>query len=120
MRANSLAWAIRLSVFASAATAQAHGGFLRAEQIRVDPSDAAHVIVRSDSWGIVESRDGGKTWGWICAEVALEESFTVRRRPFDVTPGGAVLYGSGFDGLMRASGSLCSFTAIPYFAVSGR
>lgn len=103
----------------SAGPASAHGGLWRAEQIRVDPGDPGHVVVRSDSWGIVETRDGGKTWGWTCDEPALESSLTLQRRPFAVAPGGNVLVGSGFDGLMLAKGSLCGFEAVTFTSTAG-
>lgn len=119
-RARSVAFATALVTpcFFSA-EAHAHGGLWRAEQIRVDPTDSTHVVVRSDSWGIIETRDAGKTWAWTCDEVALESSLTLMRRPFAVAPGGNVLLGSGFDGLMLAKGSLCGFQSVAFFQTPG-
>lgn len=119
-RARCVAFATALAVQALvSAQAHAHGGLWRAEQIRVEPTDSTHILVRSDSWGIVETRDGGKTWGWTCAEIALESSLNLTRRPFAVAPGGNVLLGSGFDGLMLAKGSLCGFDPIAFFLTPG-
>lgn len=116
-----------LGILAVAATgtsivrpAAAHGGPFRADQLRVDLADERHIVVRSDVWGLVETRDGGGSWHWTCAEIAKEESSTVLRRPFGVAPGGNVLIGSGFDGLFRAEGSLCAFTPVSFFVQAGR
>lgn len=118
-RLRRCAFAPALAALLAAPPALAHGGRFRADQVRVDPTDAAHIVVRSDVWGLVETRDGGTTWEWTCAEVAAQSSITLQRRPFTVAPGGNVLIGSGFDGLMVARGSLCAMAPVPQLAAAG-
>lgn len=115
-RAARLALALALA----APAAVAHGGLWRPDEVRVDPTDDAHVVVRSDVWGFVETRDGGATWRWLCAEAAGGDSIVVQRTPFVLLPGGGLLVGAGFSGVFRASGSLCESGAAPYFADAGR
>jgi hypothetical protein len=56
---------IALAVLLSASHATANGRYPAAGQIVVDPSDPDHIVVRA-TYGFTSSRDGGKTWSWIC------------------------------------------------------
>lgn len=50
-----------------APSAHANGRFPSADQLVVDPSDPQHLVIRA-TYGILQSHDGGATWGWICEE----------------------------------------------------
>lgn len=47
------------------ASAQANGRFPEAQQIATVPDDPSHVFLRT-TFGVLVSRDAGKTWRWIC------------------------------------------------------
>lgn len=97
--------------------ASAHGGFFRADELRVDPANADHLLVRSDVWGIVESNDGGKTWQWTCAAAVYGDDLTVLREPLAMLPGGGVIMGSARYGIVRSKGaSLCDWEVVPFFS----
>ncbi len=49
------------------ALAHANGRFPRAQQIVVDPADENHLALRA-TFGVTISRDGGKSWSWLCEE----------------------------------------------------
>ncbi|HEX4473744.1 MAG TPA: hypothetical protein VH142_01630 [Polyangiaceae bacterium] len=95
--------------------AAAHGGIWRADQILVDPGDPGHVVLASDSWGAIETLDGGASWQWVCAEVYDGVSITPVRRSIALLERGALFMANGFDGLWRSSGSLCSFNHVAFF-----
>jgi photosystem II stability/assembly factor-like uncharacterized protein len=52
-------------VLALAAPARANGRYPAASQIAFDPGDPKHFVV-SATFGLLESRDGGKTFAWMC------------------------------------------------------
>jgi hypothetical protein len=45
--------------------ARANGRFPASGQLAVDPSDPAHLVVRT-TYGLTVSHDGGASWSWIC------------------------------------------------------
>jgi photosystem II stability/assembly factor-like uncharacterized protein len=49
------------------AAALANGRFPSADQILVDPGDPSHLVLRA-TFGLLQSRDGGQSWTWICEE----------------------------------------------------
>jgi hypothetical protein len=51
-------------------SAAANGSFPAAGQLVVDPADPMHILVRT-TFGMVVTRDGGATWGWVCESAAL-------------------------------------------------
>jgi hypothetical protein len=46
---------------------RANGRYPEANQLVVDPADERHLVLRA-TYGIVQSFDGGATWGWVCEE----------------------------------------------------
>jgi photosystem II stability/assembly factor-like uncharacterized protein len=46
-------------------TASANGRYPAASQLLVDPNDPKHIVV-SATFGLLESRDAGKSFGWLC------------------------------------------------------
>jgi MYXO-CTERM domain-containing protein len=66
MRAQHLlAIASTCAALLGAAPARANGRFPASGQIVVDRSDPSHLVLRA-TFGILRSRDQGKSWGWIC------------------------------------------------------
>ena len=56
------------------ASAAANGRFPTSGQIALDATDANHLVART-TYGLVQSRDAGATWHWICeAAVGYEGS----------------------------------------------
>jgi hypothetical protein len=104
---------LALSVWPRAAAA--HGGLFRADELRVDPTDADHLLVRSDVWGLIETHDAGRTWRWTCAAAAFGSDVTVLREPLAILPGGRVVMGSTRHGIVRSKGSLCDFEVVSFF-----
>jgi photosystem II stability/assembly factor-like uncharacterized protein len=45
--------------------ARANGRFPAADQLLIDPDDTTHLVLRA-TFGLLESRDGGRNWSWIC------------------------------------------------------
>lgn len=45
--------------------AQAHSGFPLGQHVAVHPNDDRFVVLRT-SYGVLITRDGGETWGWVC------------------------------------------------------
>jgi hypothetical protein len=106
--------------FAAAAwtiPAAAHGGPFHGNEVFVDPGDPKHLIVNSDAWGFAESHDGGASWQWFCAEAYGGNSVNVQRVPMTLLADGDLYVANLANGLERAHGSLCSFEAVPFFAV---
>jgi len=60
--AFSLVLVALLSVVRSA---RANGRYPTADQLLVDPRDSQHLVLRT-TFGILQSRDAGKRWTWIC------------------------------------------------------
>jgi photosystem II stability/assembly factor-like uncharacterized protein len=58
-----------IAVLVCARTGSANGRFPAANQLTVDPNDANHIVV-STTFGLLESRDGGKSFDYRC-ELAL-------------------------------------------------
>ena len=63
---------VAATVIAAPAVALANGRYPAGSQLVVDPSDPQHIVV-SATFGLLESRDGGKTFGWMC-EAAIGTS----------------------------------------------
>lgn len=85
--------------------AEANGSFPQAGQIIVDPSDPDHIIART-TFGLLTTRDAGKTWDWICEHGVGYQDYLPA---IGVTGDGSVLAGL-LDGLRVASPGTCSFT----------
>jgi hypothetical protein len=104
-RALSLAAAV---VALGAGPARANGRFPASSAMVFSPTDEARVMVRT-TFGLLVSRDGGGSWGWIC-ERAI--GFSGPEDPsYVVTPSGAIVAGL-FDGLRVSRDGGCSWTAV--------
>lgn len=106
---------IALALVLGPREAAAHGGLWRPDELRVDPGDSNHLLVRSDVWGMIESPDFGKTWHWTCAAAAYGADLSVIRSPLTMLPGGTVVIGSPSSGVVRSRGSLCDFEIVAFF-----
>lgn len=93
----------------------AHGGLFRADELRIDPADPSHWLVRSDVWGLVETHDRGKTFEWTCAAAPYGDDLKVLREPLVMLGDGTVLVGSTESGVIRSTGSRCAFEIVPFF-----
>src|SRR5688500_11014971 len=90
------------------ARAGANGAFPAAGQLVVDPSDPQHIVVRT-TFGMVVSRDGGATWGWVCESSA---GYVDGEPGIAVTGNGAILAGVT-DGLSLATADACDWSFAP-------
>ena len=59
--------AIVLALLLLPRLAYAHGKYPAVTAVVAHPSDAKTMALRS-TYGIVVTRDGGKTWRWVCEE----------------------------------------------------
>jgi hypothetical protein len=75
--------------------ASANGRFPSASQLALDPKDPSHLVLAA-TFGILESSDAGKTWGWICEGVVGYSS--TEDPAIAVTANGTLLAGA-FEGL---------------------
>ena len=57
-----------LAVGSASGVARANGRFPSAGQVVVDPKDPTHIVLRA-TYGILETSDSGKHWGWICEQI---------------------------------------------------
>ncbi len=88
-----------------AAPARANGRFPYANQLVVAPGDAQTIVVRT-TFGLLLSRDGGKSFSWICEQII---GFTNGSDPgVGVFLDGSVAV-AGFFGLAVTHDGACSF-----------
>jgi hypothetical protein len=105
------ALAVAVAALTSGKGARANGRFPAGSVVVFDPSDASHVVV-STTFGLLESKDGAKSFGWICETalfIAGQQDTMVA-----VTRSGE-LVAATFDGIVT-SGDGCSFTYPPELA----
>ena len=112
-------FAAACAVAGLASSASANGKFPAAGQLVVDPSDPAHIVVRT-TFGVVTTRDAGTAWDWICEEAAGYSNY---EPPIAVTGNGSVLAGLS-TGVSVAAGGTCAWSASlgigPLFVPDGR
>lgn len=97
---------IGLVAFAMTAPARANGRFPEANAFFFSSKDSGFVLLRT-TFGVLQSRDRGATWDWIC-DGAL--GLTGSEDPmFHVTPSGAIV-GSTFSGVALSTDNGCSFS----------
>jgi hypothetical protein len=65
---RAVSWSIALLAAMAPISASANGRFPSASQLALDPKDPSHLVLAA-TFGILESSDAGKTWGWICEGV---------------------------------------------------
>lgn len=88
--------------------AAANGVFPSAGQLLVDPSEPAHIVIRT-TFGVLSTRDGGDPWDWTCEKgVGYGSGF---HPPVAITGDGSVLTGLP-DGLAVAHGDGCSWARV--------
>jgi hypothetical protein len=90
--------AVAALIVAAAATSRANGRYPQASQIAVDPSDATHWVARA-TFGVLETRDAGQSWSWICEDAIGYGSN--EDPPIAVTADGSTLV--AFSGGLRAT-----------------
>jgi hypothetical protein len=61
-----------LALLVAPSVALANGRYPAASQLLVDPTDREHIVV-SATFGLLESHDGGRSFGWLC-EAAIGTS----------------------------------------------
>ena len=64
-RAHALAFVVVASATLGTTAAHANGRFPFGNSIVVDPSDPTRIVERA-TYGILQTRDNGATWSWIC------------------------------------------------------
>jgi len=111
-------WAAILLTLAPA-SARAHLGLGPvANAIVVEDDDARHLAV-STNFGVLESRDGGASFAWVCA-VAIDASAYAEEPPVVPTRDG-VLVGTFFEGLREWTGTpSCAVEPIVDAPLAGR
>lgn len=103
---RALAFAVPLlAALAIPSPAFANGRYPAAGQIVVAPTDEDHIVVRA-TYGILSSRDAGKSWGWVC-EGAIGYG-GIEDPMMGVTADGTLLAGI-FNGLSISRDSGCSW-----------
>ncbi|MBS2012840.1 MAG: hypothetical protein JST00_08140 [Deltaproteobacteria bacterium] len=89
--------------------ARANGRFPASNAVIVSPTSADDVIVRV-TFGLLSTRDGGKSWKWIC-ERAI--GFSGLEDPsYTVTKSGAIVAGL-FEGLRVSRDHGCTWEPVP-------
>jgi hypothetical protein len=88
----------------------ANGRFPGADQLVVDPGDPEHLVVRA-TFGFVETRDGGKSWHWICEEAVGQ--IGTADPSIAVTGDGTLVVAVPFEGLAVSHDHGCSWSRAP-------
>ena len=101
-------------VMAGARSAAAHGGIPRAFSISFAPDDPKQILLRSDVWGIMRSKDDGQSWQWSCAETYGDNSLAADHRPMLLGNRGRILVASQFYGL-QLTDDFCNWRSSPVF-----
>src|SRR5258705_9734917 len=100
-----------VAAMAAAGPARANGRFPAANLVAFDPGDPSHLVV-STTFGLLESRDRGGSFSWICESalgIAGQQDTMVA-----ITRTGA-LVAATFDGIVT-SGDGCAFFFAPELA----
>lgn len=99
----------------ASAGASANGRFPLAQQLVESPSDPSALVLRA-TFGLVISRDAGKTWSWVCEQSVGYSG--IEDPAIGVTQNGAIIAGI-FDGLRRSDNGGCDFS-FPDTKLEGR
>lgn len=104
-----LARALVVASLGVASSAQAHGGFWRANKILVDAAEPQRIVLQSALRGLVWSDDGGESFRWICAEAygrsSVSAGAAVRMLPGEQT----TLLTVSAQGGIHVSTDMCTF-----------
>lgn len=77
-----------------------HAGYPLPHALGVEPTNAAMLVVGTDSAGFFVSRDAGVTWGWVCqSAIGYADA---ERRPVAVLPGPRLVVANGDRGLAES------------------
>src|SRR4051812_12470265 len=110
MRCRSVAfWGPLFGCALMTTAASANGRFPAAGQLVFAPDDPSTLAIRA-TFGVLVSRDSGKTWDWIC-EKAMGYGGSVEDPSIALTSGPGLLVGTQ-EGL-ATSGDACSWTLFP-------
>jgi hypothetical protein len=113
--ARWMAGLVLLGALVEAPPAAADGGIPRAYDIVVG-ADPSHLVVRSDFWGLFQSKDGGQSWVYACSELFGGNSKQGSRAPVVIGPkSGRLLVAASFDGV-RMTDDLCTWRSAPGFS----
>jgi len=94
-------------VFLASSSASANGRFPQANQLVVDPADPTHVVVRT-TFGLVQTSDAAKSWGWVCERAIGYSGGVAYDPPIAVTKTGAIWAGV-LEGLTTTRDRGCTF-----------
>ena len=95
-----------LAALAWPSTAHANGRFPESNAIFFAPTDPDVVLLRT-TFGLISSRDRGKTWDWVC-ERAIGLA-GVEDPMYSVTPGGTILTSTS-QGVAVSNDKACSWS----------
>jgi photosystem II stability/assembly factor-like uncharacterized protein len=105
--ARAAGGALAVATLLGAGGTAANGRFPAAGHIAVDPTDPAHILVRT-TYGLLTTRDAGENWDWICEQAV---KWTGQYDPsIAVTADGTVLAGI-YDHLGVGHGDACSWSS---------
>ena len=105
---GSVVGAVVLGLVAAPRAAHANGRFPESNAIFFAPNDPEVVLLRT-TFGLVTSRDRGKTWDWVCERsVGLAG---VEDPMYEVTPDGTML-SSTFQGLAVSRDRACNWSYV--------
>ncbi len=93
------------ALVARPSTSLANGRFPSAGQLVVDPTDGAHIVVRT-TFGLLQSFDAGATWTWLCERAVGPDGF--QDPELIVTTGGRIAVGLP-DGLAIGERDGCAW-----------
>ena len=85
--------------------ARANGRFPSAGQVAFHPTDPNHWVVRA-TFGLLQTRDAGKSWGWVCERVL---DTTGNEDPFVLVTASSALLLATAAGLRRSVDGACSW-----------
>jgi hypothetical protein len=99
------------ALLAAPVVALANGRYPAGSQLVIDPTNAEHMVV-SATFGLLESRDGGKTFGWMC-EAAIGTSG--QQDLMLAIAGSGTTVVAMFNGVTTTSDG-CAYRAVPELA----
>ena len=102
---------VAAAILAAPAVALANGRYPAGSQLVIDPTNPDHMVV-SATFGLLESRDGGKTFGWMC-EAAIGTSGQ-QDLMLAITGSGATVVAM-YNGVTTSSDG-CAYRAAPDLA----
>src|SRR5579864_8029422 len=105
MRIEAALFAIALAAASLAAPpARANGRFPASNAVVVTPEDPDFLLARV-TFGVLVSRDRGRTWGWVCEKAV---GFVSTEDPTYLTRGDGSIAAGTFLGIRLSSYHACS------------